>query len=213
MPSADSIQSAGRVLRAKGRQFRILRTTEVDEYETSPRAVSLRKALQRKGAPAMAALTAAMKKKPTGDQFAGTSRKKAKLSIATAPTKTFADLKTLIESLVTDDAMVALKPQIPTTASSDRVAAEKKNVKVNAFLYAASRENDNDFHLIIGRATTKTPEMYMTMELAGLPPQNSPALATLTAARKAFKTFFGTDLPRQRWPFSFGHRSSYSLEL
>jgi hypothetical protein len=201
MPAADSIHDAARTVRAHGRQFRILRTTEVDEYETSQAAVSLRRALRGKGAPSMAALTAAMKKAPAGDQFAGTARKKAKLSIAAAPSKTFADLKTLIESLVTDDKMVAHKPKIKTTASSDRVTEEKKNVKVKAFLYAASREADNDFHLIIGRATTKSPEMYMTMEVSGLPPQNSPALTELTAARDAFKTFFGTDLPGMTYDF------------
>jgi hypothetical protein len=44
MPSADSIHDARQVVSARGRQFRILRTTEVDEYESTPRAVSLRKA-------------------------------------------------------------------------------------------------------------------------------------------------------------------------
>jgi hypothetical protein len=38
----------------------------------------------------------------------------------------------------------------------------------HSFLYAASHEDDNDVHLIIGRAPTKSPEPYMTMELSGL---------------------------------------------
>jgi hypothetical protein len=201
MPSADSIHEARRVITARGRRFRILRTTEVDEYESTPAAISLRKALPGRRMPLAAALAAAMKKKPKGDQFAGTARKAAKLSIAPGPTKTFSDVKTLIAALVPDDKMIAHKPKIKTTASSGRVKAENKNVKVKAFLYAASRESDNDFHLIIGRAATKSPEMYMTMELSGLPPQNSPALAKLTAARDAFKAFFGTDLPGFTYDF------------
>jgi hypothetical protein len=67
MPSADSIHDARKTVKARGRQFRILRTTEVDEYESTPPAVSLRKALARKGAPPPTALAAAMKKKPMGD--------------------------------------------------------------------------------------------------------------------------------------------------
>ena len=201
MPSADSIHDARKTVKARGRQFRILRTTEVDEYESTPPAVSLRKALARKGAPPPTALAAAMKKKPTGDQFAGTARKAAKLSIASGQTKTFNDVKALIESFVAEDKMIAHKPKIQTTASSGRVKEENKNVKVKAFLYAASHEDDNDFHLIIGRAPTKSPEMYMTMEVSGLPPANSAAIAELTAAREAFKSFFGADLPGFTYDF------------
>ena len=201
MPSADSIHDARQVVTARGRQFRIMRTTEVDEYESTPRAVSLRKALTVRGAPSPTALAKAMKKPPTGDQFAGTARKAAKLSLAPGPTKTFSDVKTLIESLVSDDKMVAHKPKIKTTATSARVKEENKNVKVKAFLYAASHESDNDFHLIIGRAPTKSPEMYMTMELSGLPPANSPVLGDLTAARGAFKSFFGTKIPGFTYDF------------
>jgi hypothetical protein len=201
MPAADSIHDARRVVRARGRRFRILRTTEVDEYDSTPTAVSLRRVLRRRGAPSTTALAAAMKKKPTGDQFAGTARKAAKLAIAAGQTVTFNDVKALIESLVADDKMVARTPKIKTTASAGRVTEENKNVRVKAFLYAASREDDNDFHLIIGRAPTKLPEMYMTMEVSGLPPQNSPALPELTAARDAFKSFFGTDLPGFTYDF------------
>jgi hypothetical protein len=201
MPSADSIFTANRILTARGRRFRILRTTEVDNYETSPAAVSVRNVLRGRAAPPPAALAKAMKKKPAGDDFAGTSRKAAKLSIAPGPVKTHSDVKALIDALVSDDKMVAHKPKIKTTATSGRVTEENKNVKVKAFLYAASREDDNDFHLIIGRAPTKSPEMYITMELSGLPPKTSAALATLTAARKAFKSFFGTDLPGTTYDF------------
>jgi len=41
----------------------------------------------------------------------------------------------------------------------------------------------------------------MPMELSGLPPDNSPALATLTAARDADKAFFGSDLPGFTYDF------------
>jgi len=136
-----------------------------------------------------------------GDNFRGTARKAAKLSIANAPLETFTDLSALIASLPPHKAMVKHVPPIRTTANSNRVAEEKRNVKVSAFLYAASREDDNDFHLILGRAPGSTPAVYMTMELAGLPPASSAAFARLKAARDAFKSFFGGDLPGMSYDF------------
>lgn len=202
MPAADTIHSASRSLKVGPRRFRILNTTEVDEYERSPIAKAVRGAVMGRKKPALATLAAAMKKKkPTGDQFGGTARKAAKISIATGATESFTDLKALIESLPSDASMIAHVPKIKTTASSGRVTKENKNVKVKAFLYAASREDDNDFHLIIGRATTKSPEMYMTMEVSGLPPSNSPALAQLRQARTDYKDFFGSDLPGFTYDF------------
>jgi len=201
MPSADVIMDVRPVVSARGKQFHILRTTEVDDYETTPTANALRKALSGKNVPSVSALTAALKAKPAGDNFAGTARKAAKLSIASGPSETFNDVKALIASLVPDDQMIAHNPKIKTTATSGRVKEENRNVKVKAFLYAASREDDNDFHLIVGRRPTQLPEMYITMELSGLPPANSPALGNLTTARDAFKTFFGSDLPGTSYDF------------
>jgi hypothetical protein len=95
--------------------------------------------------------------------------------------------------------MAALK--IKTNATSDRVAQEKRNVKIKVFLYAASREDDRDFHLILGRDPNSSPEVYMTMELSGLPPASKPSFAKLKAARDAFKAFFGGDLPGLSYDF------------
>ena len=168
--------------------YRIIRTNEVDAYEKAATSIETLNA-------AIAAAEAA----PVGDKFEGTSRKAAKLSIADAPTKTVNDLKTLVNSLPAHEDMVALK--IKTTATSNRVAQEKRNIRVKVFLYAASREDDNDFHLILGRDPDKTPEVYMTMELSGLPPASSASFAKLKAARDAFKAFFGGDLPGLSYDF------------
>src|SRR5437773_571539 len=48
MPSVDSIHEAHRVITARGRRFRVIRTTEVDEYESTPAAISLRRVLARR---------------------------------------------------------------------------------------------------------------------------------------------------------------------
>ncbi len=198
MPAADSIisirplASAEAMAVAEGSiipTFRIIQTNEVDAYE---KAATSQETLNA----AIASVAA-----PVSDKFTGTARKAAKLSIANAPTKTFNDLKTLVNSLPSHEDMKNHQPKIKTTATSNRVAEEKRNVKIKLFLYAASREDDNDFHLILGRDPDSTDELYMTMELSGLPPASSAAFDKLKAARDAYKAFFGADLPGQTYDF------------
>ena len=161
-----------------GTTYRIIHTNEMDEYE--------------EGATSPAALAAAAA--PAGDSFKGKERKAAKLSISAAKMETFKDLKNLIKSLAPEIDMTIRTPPISKATTSNRVKEEKRNVHVKAFIYAASREDDNDFHLIIGRDPQATPEMYMTMELSGLPPKSNPSSKKLTAARDAFKKFYDENL-------------------
>jgi hypothetical protein len=209
MPALDSIHDDSATVKSKGRTYRILKTTEVDLYEDTVGAWALRKVLHGNPQPAQAAIAAAAKKRPVkpgphapgagGDNFAGTARKIAKLSIAAAPVETFSDVGKLIASLPPVAQMVALK--IPTTPNSDRVKQEKRNIHVTGFLFAASREADNDFHLIVGSSPTAAQEMYMTMEVSGLPLAGSPAFAALNTARSAYKQFFGANLPGAGYHF------------
>jgi len=203
MPALDSIHDDSVTFKSKpkGPTYRILKTTEVDSYETTPTAMALGKVLKGKKAPAPATIAAAVKTKlPGGDNFAGKDRKAAKLSIAAAPTENFSDVSKLIASLPALDAMIKL--HIPTTANSNRVQQEKRNIHVTGFLFAASAEADNDFHLIVGRDPKAGQEMYMTMEVLGLPPANSPAFGPLNTARTAYKQFFGTkNLPGAGYHF------------
>ena len=193
--SAQSIPSSSILLETAfksfgGGKYRVIETNLVDAYEksASPGGVMSLEALAEKAL-------------PTGDSFKGTARKAAKLSIAKAPTEKFADLKDLIASLTPDSKMKKHKPPITTEAKSNRVAEEKRNVRVRAFLYAASREDDNDFHLIIGRSSKVKEPMYMTMELSGLPPSGNASHAKLKSARNAYKEFFGSALPGFTYKF------------
>ena len=195
MPALDSILSVRTLQTSEAAAVakslsvpscRIIRTNEVDGYDKAATSIETLDV-----ATALAA--------PVGDNFKGTARKAAKLSLSSATTKTFNDLKTLVNSLPSHEDMKALG--IKKTATSNRVAQEKRNVKVKVFLYAASREDDNDFHLILGRNPDRTPELYMTMELSGLPPESSASFAKLKAARDAFKAFFGGDLPGLSYDF------------
>ena len=183
-------RAAGRAAVALGaeRTYRILRTSEVDPYD-KPLA---RTEVASFGVARFAGL---------GDAFAGKSRRATKLSIANAPTTSFADLRALIEALPADQAMIARKPRITVGHRSRRVSEEKRNVRVRAFLYAASREDDNDYHLIIGRARSASQPMYMTVEISGLPPKTSTHYTRLKAARDAYKAFFTADLPGASYDF------------
>jgi hypothetical protein len=91
-------------------------------------------------------------------------------------------------------------PPIGRGATSGRVSEERRNVAVRAWLYAASRENDNDFHLIIGGDPDESP-VYMTVEVSGLPPANSTHRKRLKRARDAYKGFFADDLPGASYDF------------
>lgn len=190
-PTASQPAAGKEALAAKpAAKYLILVTNEVDEYE---------KAATPQGTLSLAAAAAAA---PAGDNFNGTARKAAKLSVGTGKTEQFADLKDLIASLSAEANMINHKPPITTTATSGRVKEEQRNIHVKAFLYAASMEADNDFHLIIGRDPKKHPELYMTMELSGLPPKNSASFKQLQAARAAFKKFFANNLPGTGYNFS-----------
>jgi hypothetical protein len=176
LPAKDAIAA---VTTGAGK-YTIIHTQEMDQYD--------------KGAMGPGLAARAVPAPPTGDNFGGTARKAAKLSISPAKTENFKDVKDLVKSLVLDANMIAHKPKITTTPASKRVKEEERNVHVTAFMYAASREADNDFHLIIGRDPNATPEMYMTMELSGLPLTGDASFKQLKAARDAFKNFFKAKL-------------------
>lgn len=203
MPSADSVREvrevkppAGLALTSQAAadfSFRIIRTNEVDGYEEGALSFGLLAAAAKKSAKKPA------KKGAGGDNFTGTARKAAKLSISAAPTRAYKDVRSLINTLPSHQEMVKL--HISTGATSGRVPQEERNVRVKCFLYAASRENDNDFHLILGRDPAAQPERYMTMELSGLPPASAPSFARLKAARDAYKAFFAGNMPGTSYDF------------
>jgi hypothetical protein len=153
--------------------FRILRTNQLDPYETQKPTTFIE--------------SSAAAGKKAGNDFAGTARKAAKTSIAPGPPKSYNDLIDLLKTLPSDQDMIKHDPPIDENdPNSTRVTKENKNVQVAAWLYAASRETDNDFHLILGRDPDQTPRRYMTAEVSGLPPSGT-ARTILAALRAAFE--------------------------
>ena len=176
--------------------FRVIRTNEVDGYEEGALPFGVLAAAAKKSSKKTSKKPS---KKGGGDNFTGTARKAAKLSISAAPTKTYKDVRSLINTLPSHEEMVALG--ISKGANSGRVPVEERNVRIKCFLYAASRENDNDFHLILGRNPSLQPERYMTMELSGLPPASAASFPRLKAARDAYKAFFAGNMPGTSYDF------------
>ena len=82
----------------------------------------------------------------SGDNFLGTARKAAKLSIAPG-TVTSTSLCTFLHGLPADLFMRSLN--IPKGADSGRVAQEDFNASFKAFVYASSFPADNDYHVIL----------------------------------------------------------------
>ena len=203
MPALDSVHAVVSFTPTPGGPtFRILRTVETDAYESSPVKTQLSELVARGDAgPTAIADALAAAPPPRSDDFAGTARAAAKLSIGTGATETFVDVAALIASLPSDASMIHHTPVIDTSRTSARVTEEQRNVHLDGYLYAASREADNDFHLIIGRPPTATPETYMTMEISGLPPANSPAYAMIKRARDSFSAYFGAHLPQLTYDF------------
>jgi hypothetical protein len=140
------------------------------------------------------------------NSFTGKSRRIAKITIADAPVEDFASVSELFtghNKLKPDDEMKELKiPAGQGSEGSDRVAAEKRTLRVRAFLYHYSKQDDNDYHLIIGDPPG-TPEIrYMNVEVSGLPTDEdeptAATLSTLKAVRDTFKSQFNLTNAKKR---------------
>jgi hypothetical protein len=165
-------------------RYRIITTNELDAYEAPLM-------------PAEAEIFGLNRVRAPGDNFAGTARKAAKLSISNAPVQTFPDVSGVLAALPAKD-----PKNLSDDPKSGRIADEERNVRVRAFLYAASRESDNDFHLIVGDDPKQgTKVKMMTMEISGLPHKNSASFARLKSVRDAYKDFFKSDLPGFSYDF------------
>ena len=207
IPEPESVINQIPFTSPTGKKFTIIRTSELDPYEA---AVEL--------TPAEFAVLDEELAATAGDGYRGSARMAAKLSMSSASFEDFNDLEDLIASLPSIDEMVAHDPEITTGPDSGRVDEENRNVRIHTFLYAASREKDNDYHLIVGRASGATPPMYLTIEISGLPdtanprydesglpdpsdPSYKPTVKKLEQARNAYKDYFGDELPGMGYDF------------
>jgi hypothetical protein len=144
--------------------------------------------------PAFNPLTA---KDPTDQlpmKFRGQDRKGAKITIAPGSMETFATIEALIDALPDDDDMMNRTPPL-TRDSNERVAEEKRNVRVKAWVYAIKYEADQDWHVIIGTGPTDSTPTYFNAEVSGLPANNASAYNKLKKVRQTLAELFDWDLP------------------
>jgi hypothetical protein len=117
----------------------------------------------------------------TPDIFPPTSfRATAKTSFAPGTLETFSTLDSLFSPLPKDSQMTQQFPPLVGGKgnNSPRVAPEKRNVKVLAWIYWVNNETDQDFHVILGSTSQfTTATILMNSEVSGLPaahPTQSP---------------------------------------
>lgn len=108
--------------------------------------------------------------------FKGKFRPEAKTSYARIRKEKTTDVESLLNALPTDAQMTQQHHELVAKDSNHqnhvpRIAEEKRNVSVNAWLYWVSRQSDNDYHMILGdtsELSSKT--VFMNAEISGLPP-------------------------------------------
>ena len=109
-------------------------------------------------------------KKPTSETyikaFGGVAREEAKTSIADRKTEMMFSVGEVLKSLPTDSYMKA----IGVKDNSPRSIDENRNVFIRtAYIFSIQKEDDGDFHIIIGDLVNGEKVNLMTAEIAGLP--------------------------------------------
>jgi hypothetical protein len=113
-----------------------------------------------------------------------------------APPELQQDIGALLSSLPADKTMrptldksAPAMAALTSTAASSRLPSEQKNVTVPAYLCYVRKEDDNDYHLILGSAADAT-ATYMTAEVSGLPSAGDD-VDTLRQVRVQLMTLLG----------------------
>jgi hypothetical protein len=163
-------------------KYRVTKTSQVDEVEAAEAAASPSKAVSP----------------DSGDIFAGTDRRDPKTSVATGGLKSFSTVAALRSSFPKDNYMKGLG--ITRAPDSERTLEEQYNVSVEGYIYAASKESDNDFHLIVGDKNCAAGDCFINVEVSGLPQDPAdPSYPTLSAVRMKFLAYFNNQQPPRRY--------------
>jgi len=177
-PSAAEGTKPARAVTIKGKQYRIIPTADKGEHAKD----EVEKAAELPSAKGTNI--------PASDVFRGTSRRIAKTTIFNGPVEDFDSVASLLDSLPKNQAM--RDKHLSNAPTSNRVAEERKNVRVKAYIYAFKKEDDNDYHVILGDAPDAEDLRYLNAEVSGIPLAGTDAnRAQLSAVRTAFKSTFG----------------------
>lgn len=165
-------------------KYKVTQTNQVDEVEAAEKVST--------PPPSLARTTS------SGDIFAGKTRTDAKTSIASGGLKSYSTIAELRSSFPTDTFMRGLG--ITEAPDSERTPQEQYNVSVEGYIYALSKETDNDFHLIVGDKNCTTGSCMMNVEVSGLPQHTTdPSYSTLSAVRTKFLAYFNGQEPSRAY--------------
>jgi hypothetical protein len=131
--------------------------------------------------------------------FGGVARAAAKTSIADRKTEMMFSVDEVLKSLPTDSYM----RQSGVTDKSPRSVDENRNVFIRtAYIFSIKKEDDGDFHVIIGDLVNGEKANLMTAEIAALPADTTTkSYALLARSRRQLY---------ERYPDFFeGHRASF----
>ena len=128
------------------------------------------------------------------------------------PTKRVASIEALLASVPDYAAMKQKHPKLIVSATASaakkkaatnqRLPEERRNVAVTCWLFDAKREDDNDYHVIVGSRPQANKAAFLNVEVSGLPTGGN-NLKLLQSARKLFETLVGKKLTKSKYtPFS-----------
>lgn len=103
-----------------------------------------------------------------GEKYMGKKRAMAKTQIANAPLDPANLTVKGFHTCHPPDAEMQ-NMDISTNCDSERVEAEQRNVTVVAYLIAATKESDNDYHFILQDRDCDSPGCRLTVEVVGIP--------------------------------------------
>jgi hypothetical protein len=131
------------------------------------------------------------------NNFRGTIRSDVKTSFVKFPADTFESVKKLRNWLPADEYMH--KSTEAKRNNSPRTEEESHNVYLkDIWLFGVKREDDNDFHLIIGSSKSLDKDQpFFTAEISGLPDSADEYFSTLAAVRNELVNYFGDDSKKE----------------
>ncbi|HTL82546.1 MAG TPA: hypothetical protein VL651_12625 [Bacteroidia bacterium] len=134
---------------------------------------------------------------PLSDLFLGKIRASVKTSFVNDVPDTFHFIQELRGWLPSDLYMHTQSDA--RTNINVRCKEENKNIYLrDVYIFGVKREDDNDFHVLLGTSgELNNEQLYFSAEISGLPDTASDAYATLKTLRTKFKAHFGNDITKE----------------
>ena len=140
------------------------------------------------------------------DEFKGEYRKGPKTHVVRTPSgavaqaKSYSSLTALLDALVPDASMRQKYPKLKGKegALDKRVLEEQRNVRVTGWLLHTRKEDDDDYHLIVGSNASGSGNRFMTVEVSGLPPSGKDR-ALLKTVRSQFEAIVQRRIPSSKY--------------